>query len=44
MDVCGPMSTQAKGGYEYLITFMDDYSRYGYVYLMRQKFETFEKF
>ena len=27
--VCVPMSTQAKGGYEHFITFMDDYSRYG---------------
>ena len=44
MDVCGPMSTQAKGGYEYFITFTDDYSRYGYVYLMRRKSEAFEKF
>ena len=44
MDVCGPMSTQAKGGYEYFITFTDDYSRYGYVYLMKRKSETFEKF
>ena len=44
MDLCGPMSTQAKGGYEYFITFIDDYSRYGYVYLMKWKFETFEKF
>ena len=43
-DVCGPMSTQAKGGYEYFITFTDDYSRYGYVYLMRRKSEAFEKF
>ena len=43
-DVCGPMSTQAKGGYEYVITFMDDYSRYGYVYLMKRKSETFEIF
>ena len=43
-DVCGPMSTQAKGGYEYFITFTDDLSRYGYVYLMRRKSETFEKF
>ena len=43
-DVCGPMSTQAKGGYEYFVTFIDDYSRYGYVYLMRNKFETFGKF
>ena len=44
MDVCGPMSTQAKGGYEYFITFTDDYSRYGYVYLMKRKSEAFEKF
>ena len=39
-----PISTQAKGGYEYFITFTDDYSRYGYVYLMRRTFEAFEKF
>ena len=43
-DVCGPMSTQAKGCYEYFIAFIDDYSRYGYVYLMKRKSETFEKF
>ena len=43
-DVCGPMSTQAKGCYEYFIAFIDDYSRYGYVYLMKRKFEAFEKF
>ena len=43
-DVCGLMSTQARGGYEYFITFVDDYSRFGYVYLMKWKFETFEKF
>ena len=28
----------------YFITFTDDYSRYGYVYLMKRKFEAFEKF
>ena len=33
-DVCGPFATQARGGYEYYVTFIDDYSRYGYVYLM----------
>ena len=43
-DVCGPMSVQARGGYEYFVTFTDDYSRYGYVYLMCQKSETFDKF
>ena len=43
-DICGPFSTQARGGHEYYVTFIDDYSRYGYVYLMHRKFETFEKF
>ena len=43
-DVCGPLSVQARGGYEYFITFIDDYSRYGYVYLMHKKYETFGKF
>ena len=40
-DVCGLMSTQAKGGYEYFITFTDNYSRYGYVYLMRWNSKAF---
>jgi hypothetical protein len=44
IDVCGPMSTTARGGFEYFITFTDDFSRYGYVYLMKHKFETFERF
>ena len=43
-DVCGPFAIQARGGYEYYVTFIDDYSSYGYVYLMRRKSETFEKF
>ncbi|KAJ9566131.1 hypothetical protein OSB04_002097 [Centaurea solstitialis] len=43
-DVCGPFSHEARGGYRYFITFTDDFSRYGYVYLMRHKSETFEKF
>lgn len=30
-NVCGPMSTPVRGGFEYFITFIDDYSRYGYV-------------
>ena len=43
-DVCGPMSTQARGGFSYFITFTDDFSRYGHVYLMKYKSEAFEKF
>ncbi|KAL0413379.1 UNVERIFIED_CONTAM: Retrovirus-related Pol polyprotein from transposon TNT 1-94 [Sesamum radiatum] len=34
-DVCGPLSVPAREGFSYFITFTDDHSRYGYVYLMR---------
>ena len=43
-DVCGPMSVEARGGYHYFLTFTDDLSRYGYIYLMKHKSKTFEKF
>ncbi|KAK8500241.1 hypothetical protein V6N12_041483 [Hibiscus sabdariffa] len=43
-DVCGPMNTQARGGFKYFITFTDDFSRYGYIYLMRHKSEALENF
>jgi hypothetical protein len=43
-DVCGPMSSVARGGFQYFITFIDDFSRYRYIYLMRHKSESFEKF
>src|SRR3954471_17603256 len=43
-DVCGPMSISIRGGYRYFLTFTNDLSRYGYIYLMKHKSETFEKF
>jgi transposase InsO family protein len=43
-DVCRPMSYVAKGGFQYFITFIDDFNRYGYIYLMRHKSESFKKF
>ena len=42
-DVCGPMFVHARGGFVYFITFIDDYSRYGYLYIMRYKSEAFER-
>ena len=36
-DVCGPMSVDARSGYRYFLTFIDDLSRYGYIYLMKHK-------
>ena len=43
-DVYGPTNTSAKDGYGYFITFTDDLSRYGYVFLMRHKSESFKMF
>ena len=43
-DVCSPMGVEAHSGYRYSLTFTDDLSRYGYIYLMKHKSETFEKF
>ena len=42
-NVCGLMSVVARGGYRYFLTFTDDLRRYGYIYLMKQKFENCEK-
>ncbi|KAL0454256.1 UNVERIFIED_CONTAM: hypothetical protein Slati_0764800 [Sesamum latifolium] len=44
MDICGPLYTPAREGYSYFITFTDDHSWYGYVYLMRYKSEAFRRF
>ena len=43
-NVCGPMNINARGGFRYFIMFTDDLSRYGYVYLMRHKSDSFEMF
>ena len=43
-DVCGPLSVEARGGYHYFLTFTDDLSRYGYIYLMKHKSATFANF
>jgi hypothetical protein len=44
MDVSGPMSVATCNGYCYFVTFTGDLSRYGYIYLMKHKSKTFEKF
>ena len=43
-DVCGPFHVPARGNYFYFITFTDDMSRFGYVFMMKHKSEAFEKF
>ena len=43
-DICGSFTHLAMGGYKYFITFIDDYSRYGFVELIHEKSESFEAF
>ena len=43
-DICGKISPKSLGGSEYFITFIDDHSRYVWVYFMKRKDEAFEKF
>ncbi|KAL8140724.1 hypothetical protein V2J09_006745 [Rumex salicifolius] len=44
MDICGPFSTAAWNDQQYFITFIDDYSRYGYLYLIREKSQSLDVF
>ncbi|KAK8919425.1 hypothetical protein KSP39_PZI020937 [Platanthera zijinensis] len=43
-DLCDFRSHATRGGRKYLITFIDDFSRYCHVYLLKSKDETFETF
>nr|GEV24236.1 hypothetical protein [Tanacetum cinerariifolium] len=40
-DVCGPLRHVSRQDASYFITFMDDNSRYGYVYLLKHKHEDY---
>ncbi|GJT98882.1 retrotransposon protein, putative, ty1-copia subclass [Tanacetum coccineum] len=43
-DVYGPFRTVSIEGARYFITFTDDFSCYGFIYLMKHKHEVFETF
>ena len=43
-DVCEPMNISIRGRYYYFFIFTNDLSRYGYIYLMTHKSESFEIF
>ena len=43
-DVCDLKSVQTRGGNKYFITFVDDNTKYYYVYLLKSKDEIIEKF
>jgi transposase InsO family protein len=43
-DICGPFTPSTLGGYKYFITFIDDFSRYGYIFLIHEKSEALDMF
>jgi hypothetical protein len=43
-DVCGPMPVKSLGGSLYYVTFIDDFSRKSWMYLIKTKDEVFGKF
>ena len=43
-DLKGPFKIRSHGGFRYLMTFIDDYSRYSFVYFIKDKSNAFEIF
>lgn len=43
-DICGPMPTESINVIKYFATFTDDFSKYCYIYILKQKCETLENF
>ena len=43
-DVCGPMPSTSLSGYEYYVTFVDDYSRKTWIYFLTNTSELLGKF
>ena len=43
-DICGPMNMRARHGANYFITFIDDFTCFGHVYLISHKFEALDCF
>ncbi|GFT43256.1 retrovirus-related Pol polyprotein from transposon TNT 1-94 [Trichonephila clavipes] len=44
MDLCGPMPTESQGGNKYFLSIIDDYSRKGTVFPIRNKSDVFHTF
>ena len=43
-DICGPMNVKARHGASYFLTYIDDYTRYGYIPLIAHRYETLDCF
>jgi hypothetical protein len=44
MNICGPFPIELVDGFDSFIIFMDYYSRYGYIYPIRHRSESLDKF
>ena len=40
-DICGPFPTPSWNGQQYFVSFIDDYSRYAYLFLIYKKILSF---
>ena len=43
-DICGPLNVRARHGADYFITFIDDFTRFGHVYLISHKSDALDCF
>jgi Integrase core domain len=43
-DICRPFPTTTRNGHVYFISFIDDYSRYAYIYLIKEKAQDLDTF
>ena len=43
-DICGSFPMKSADGYDSFITFTDDYSRFGYIYPIKERSEALNKF
>ena len=43
-DVCGPMQAASIGGFYYFVTFIDDFTRYTWIFALKSKSQVFTCF
>ena len=43
-DICGPFHVKSVDGYDSFITFIDDYSHFGYIYPIKKRSKALDKF
>jgi transposase InsO family protein len=43
-DICGPFPIKSVDGFDSFITFTDDFSRYGYIYPIKERSKALDKF